>query len=349
MRTENFNYELPEGLIARRPASSGRDQSRLLYLPTEPAPIKDHYFCDLPTLLRPGDLLILNDTRVLPARLFGNKATGGKVEILVERVLDTDTFLAQLRASKPSQIGTGIEIANGIILEVIDRERGFYVLLSRKLPVLELLHRHGHMPLPPYIDRMDDTQDIERYQTVYATRDGSVAAPTAGLHFTRTLLAKLKERNIDHCFVTLHVGAGTFQPVRTDNPMEHQMHSEWMELGTETASKIAETHSMGGRIVAVGTTAVRCLETAALKTHAGAKPGNGLRPYSGETQLFILPGFHFQVVDALITNFHLPRSTLLMLACALAGTERILATYRYAINARYRFYSYGDAMLIEKP
>lgn len=338
MRRSDFHYHLPESLIAQYPPEN-RGDSRLLYLPEADAPPEDRDFNDLDRLLRPGDLLVFNDTRVIPARLFGAKPSGGRVEILVERMRFNRRLLAQLRASKPCKAGTVIRLDNGMELVVIEREGDFYLLELRggDDPVA-LLEQAGHMPLPPYIRRADEVGDRTRYQTVYAAWPGAVAAPTAGLHFTQALLDRLREAGVEMAMLTLHVGAGTFQPVRTEAIEDHVMHPEWFEIGAEAAQAVNQARTEGRRVVAVGTTAVRCLEAAGQE--------GSLRAGQGETSIFIYPGYRFRMVDALITNFHLPESSLLMLVCAFAGRERVLDAYAHAVAAGYRFFSYGDAMLI---
>lgn len=343
MRVSDFDYELPDELIARFPTPE-RAGSRLLVLDGRDGTVMHRQFPDLRGLLRPGDLLVLNDTRVIPARLFGRKQTGGEVEILVERVLGARELLAHVRASKSPKPGTHILLEDGSALLMRER-RGELFLLA--IPedstdeVLKLLDRLGHMPLPPYIDRTDDVADRERYQTVYAKHPGAVAAPTAGLHFDDAMLAALRAGGVHTATVTLHVGAGTFQPVRVDTVAEHRMHSELCEVRAEAVRAVREAKAAGGRVIAVGTTAVRSLESA-------ARDGE-LRPFRGETDIFIRPGYRFRVIDGLLTNFHLPRSTLLMLVSAFAGQENTLRAYRDAVRERYRFFSYGDAMFIPHP
>ena len=333
MRRSDFHYELPADLIAQRPPAL-RSGSRMLAL----GPLRDLRVTDLPALLNAGDLLVFNDTRVIPARLRGEKDSGGKVEILIERLLGEHEALAQVRASKPPKPGGRLRVAGGAgEFEVLGREGEFFRLRSGQ-PLLPLLERAGHVPLPPYIDRDDTDSDRERYQTVFAREPGAVAAPTAGLHFDQALLAQVRARGADTGFVTLHVGAGTFQPVRVENLAEHRMHRERVSVSTELCARIRAAHARGGRVVAVGTTVVRSLEAAALE--------GALQPFDGETDIFITPGFRFRVVDALLTNFHLPESTLLMLVCAFAGQQSALAAYAHAVRERYRFFSYGDAMFI---
>ncbi len=358
MLTSEFDYPLPEELIAHHPPAR-RGDSRLLCLERDSGAISHHQFNDLPQLLQPGDLLVFNNTRVIPARLFGNKDTGGKIELLVERLLSDKTALVQLRASKTPRPGTlllfppeprdggsrhqpaGIPVADAdpLAATVLDREGDFFrVGFNCRCSLAEYLEHAGQMPLPPYIRREDQQSDRERYQTVYGRVPGAVAAPTAGLHFNEELLRRLKEKTIDTTFVTLHVGAGTFQPVRVDDIREHRMHSEWLQVPADAVDRIRACKDRGGRVVAVGTTAVRSLETAARQ--------GAVAPFEGETDIFIYPGFRFQAVDAMITNFHLPQSTLLMLVSAFAGKEKIHDAYRTAIQEKYRFFSYGDAMLI---
>ena len=340
----DFDFELPAELIAQHPAPE-RSASRLLDA-TGAAPA-DRGFRELPGLLDPGDLLVFNDTRVIKARLLGAKASGGAVEALVERVLPGDEVLAHLRASKSPKPGSTLRFVSGdaaasFEAEVLGRGGPDGSLFHLRFPAepLALLERHGHVPLPPYISHADSAEDERRYQTVFAKHPGAVAAPTAALHFDAAVLAALRERSIGMASVTLHVGAGTFQPVRSENLAEHRMHSEWFELPQATVAAIASTRAAGRRVVAVGTTTLRALESAALSGEllAGAR----------DTDIFITPGFEFRVVDRLLTNFHLPKSTLMMLVSALAGYERVMALYRHAIAQRYRFFSYGDAMLLER-
>jgi S-adenosylmethionine:tRNA ribosyltransferase-isomerase len=338
MELSDFHYELPEDLIAQEPIPQ-RGDSRLLHLPANATQAADRQFAELPSLLNRGDLLVFNDTRVVPARLYGRKESGGQVEILIERMVGEDEAIAHVRASKSPRPGGRLRVDDTVI-EVTGREQDLYRLRLAQGSFNELLETHGHMPLPPYIRRGDGEIDRERYQTVYAERPGAVAAPTAGLHFDRTMLDRLAADGIESARVTLHVGAGTFQPVRVQNLDEHRMHQEWAEVPVETVDAVARARARGGQVVAVGTTCVRSLETAAA--------GGELRPFQGETQLFIRPGFRFGVVDRLLTNFHLPESTLLMLVSAFAGYERIMSAYRHAVEQRYRFFSYGDAMLLER-
>jgi S-adenosylmethionine:tRNA ribosyltransferase-isomerase len=336
----DFDFHLPPERIAQSPLPD-RAAARLLCLDGVSQQMQDRRVRELPSMLDPGDLLVLNDTRVVPARLYGTKPTGGAVELLIERVIDERRAHAHLRASKFPLPGVRIELVGGGVL-VVGERHGDLVEVSTDgaEPLPALLERVGHMPLPPYIQRPDTDLDRERYQTVFAARPGAVAAPTAGLHFDQPLLDQLAAAGVAVGRLTLHVGAGTFQPVRAEQLAEHRLHAEQVEVGAELCAQIAETRARGGRVVAVGTTVVRALETAA---ESGV-----VQPYAGETRLFIHPGrdFRFRVVDALMTNFHLPRSTLLMLVCAFAGRDRVLAAYAHAVAAGYRFYSYGDAMWI---
>ena len=333
-RTE-FHYELPAELIAQQPLPE-RTGSRLLVIDGDSA--EDRRFSDLPGLLRAGDLLILNDTRVIHARLRARKPTGGQVEMLLERITGRRTATAQIKASRSPGDGAELRLANGTGARVLGRH-GPLFRLEFNTDIQPLLEAHGEVPLPPYIRRSTVPEDRARYQTVYARDDGSVAAPTAGLHFDSELIQALHERGVETAFLTLHVGTGTFAPVRTQRIEDHRLHSEWCRVTSASCERIRQTAQRGGRIVAVGTTVVRALESAA--------QGGKLKPFEGETSLYIRPGFRFRVVDALITNFHLPESSLLMLVCAFAGRERVLAAYRHAVAQRYRFFSYGDAMLIE--
>ncbi len=341
MRRSDFHFELPPELIAQFPTEQ-RSASRLLYLQGQDGELQDLGFGKLPQLLQSGDLLVFNDTRVIPARLLGvKKESRGKVEVLVERVLDSRRALAHVRASKAPRTGTKLLLEQEIEAEVEGRQDALFLLrFHDSRSVTTLLEQAGHMPLPPYIERASQAVDKERYQTVYARRSGAVAAPTAGLHFDQSILNRLKARGINTAFITLHVGAGTFQPVRVDDIRQHRMHSEYAEISAAVCRQIRETKAAGRRVVAVGTTSVRSLETAA--------SSGELAPFSGETDIFIHPGYEFQVVDAMITNFHLPESTLLMLVSAFAGIDNIMAAYRHAVKQRYRFFSYGDAMLITR-
>ncbi len=343
LRTD-FHFDLPESLIAQVPLEN-RVASRLLQLEKQGDQIHDRVFAEVGELLRPGDLLVFNDTRVIPARLFGRKSSGGRVEVLIERVLDEHRVLAQMRSSKPSRQGTRLRLEDSFDAEVIARHDDLFELrFADEKPVLELLENYGRIPLPPYITREADTADRECYQTCYANAPGAVAAPTAGLHFTPALMQQLADRGIQQGFVTLHVGAGTFQPVRAERVEDHRLHSERIEVNAELVEQIARVKAAGGRVVAVGTTTVRSLESAARQSVSAAE----LQPFHGESDIFIYPGYEFQVVDALITNFHLPESSLLMLVSAFAGQERILAAYRHAVQQSYRFFSYGDAMFLER-
>lgn len=338
MKRSDFNYTLPEELIAQHPTEK-RGGSRLLCLQGNSDQITDRWFSDLPDLLHPGDLLVFNDTRVMRARMYGLKETGGKVEILIERVLDSHRAVAHLRASKSPKKGSRLLISDMAELEVLGRQDDLFELYSPDLDFMALMQQAGHMPLPPYINRDDEQIDDERYQTVYADRPGAVAAPTAGLHFDQAMLDRLSKNGVEQARVTLHVGAGTFRPVRVDRLEDHVMHSEYVEVSTETCAQVQATRSRGGRVVAVGTTSVRSLES--------ASADGGLKPFQGDTRLFITPGYRFRSVDLLITNFHLPESTLLMLVSAFSGYEQIMAAYRHAVEQKYRFFSYGDAMLLE--
>jgi S-adenosylmethionine:tRNA ribosyltransferase-isomerase len=339
MRRSDFRFDLPSELIAQHP-SRMRGESRLLALHGPTGETRDLAFADLARLLRPADLLVFNDTRVMRARLFGRKQSGGRVEILIERLEAGHTALAHLRASKSPKAGTRILLQGEEPLDVLSREGDLFRLRSRGPTFAELMERHGHMPLPPYIERPDDPADSERYQTVYGRREGAVAAPTAGLHFDRAMLVQLAQKGIAFAYITLHVGAGTFQPVRGEELDEHVMHAEWLEIDEAACRRVAETRFAGGRVVAVGTTSVRGLEAAA---------ANGdLQPFRGDTRLFIRPGYRFRVVDAMLTNFHLPESTLLMLVAAFAGYEHVMSAYRHAVTERYRFFSYGDAMFLTR-
>jgi S-adenosylmethionine:tRNA ribosyltransferase-isomerase len=340
LNLSDFDFQLPPELIAQHPAAV-RSASRLLD-GTGQLPI-DRIFSDLPGLLSPGDLLVVNDTQVIKARLLGEKPTGGAVEGLVERVIPgTREVWAHLRASKSPRPGTLVRFAEALDAEVLGRVGPEDSLFHLRFPddPFVLLRRHGHVPLPPYITHADEAEDEARYQTLFAARPGAVAAPTASLHFDEAVLAALDARGVRRAAVTLHVGAGTFQPVRTERLAEHRMHSEWYEVGAETVAAIAATRAAGGRIVAAGTTALRALESAAR--------GGTLLASQGETDLFITPGYDFRVVDMLVTNFHLPKSTLLMLISAFAGHPHVKALYRHAIESRYRFFSYGDAMLLAR-
>lgn len=338
MYRQDFDYELPAELIAQHPLKE-RSASRLLYLDAISGSLEDRQFFDFPDFLTSKDLLVFNNTRVIPARLYGRKETGGKVEVLVERVLDDSSVLAHVRASKSPPVGSRLILDGEVVVEVIGRQNDLFQLrFAGDETVQEVLEKVGHMPLPPYIKREDTGQDKERYQTVYGSQPGAVAAPTAGLHFDQVILDKLKNMGVETAYVTLHVGAGTFQSVRVDRIEDHSMHAEYVEVSDAVCEKVQKTRARGGRIIAVGTTSVRCLETA---SRSGV-----IKPFAGDTDIFIYPGYEFVSVDALLTNFHLPESTLLMLVSALAGTEAVKKAYEHAIEQRYRFFSYGDAMFI---
>lgn len=359
MQVSDFDYELPEALIAQYPLAE-RTASRLLVLHKETGSVEDKYFKDLLAYLQAGDLLVFNQSKVIKARLFGQKLTGGKVELLIERVLQGGEALAHIRSSKSPKPGAIVRVADAFDVKVIAKEDALFRLClisgearaNSDAPTptysseekfsqqdwFDLLDKHGHMPLPPYMHRDDEASDMDRYQTVYAKEEGSVAAPTAGLHFDEMILAALKAKGINFGHVTLHVGAGTFQPVRVDAIENHHMHSEWINVPPELCQTIQETKLRGKRVIAVGTTTVRSLETAALSGE--------LHAFQGETDIFIYPGKPFRVIDGMITNFHLPRSTLLMLVSAFSGQENILKAYRHAVEQQYRFFSYGDAMLL---
>lgn len=341
MQVSDFDFDLPDGQIARYPAQT-RTGSRLLCLDGMTGATQHRQFSDIETLLQPGDLLVLNNTRVIPARLYGRKATGGRIEMLVERVLSEAQVLTHIRSSKSPKPGSTLYLADDRIQATVVERRDALFVLDFHQPVLPLLQQHGHMPLPPYIDRDDEQADRLRYQTVFAERDGAVAAPTAGLHFDEALLARLERKGVGKAFVTLHVGSGTFQPVRVDTIQDHVMHAEYIEVSEAVCEAVRETRARGGRVVAVGTTSVRSLESA-------SRDGT-LQPFQGDTDIFIYPGYNFRTVDAMITNFHLPQSTLLMLVSAFSGQEAVLSAYREAVAEGYRFFSYGDAMwLTRKP
>jgi S-adenosylmethionine:tRNA ribosyltransferase-isomerase len=339
LRTD-FHFELPRELIALKPTAQ-RSASRLLTLDGRTGAFADREFRDFPSLLDPRDLLIFNDTRVIPARVFGAKDSGGRVELLLERAVNSDTALVHARASKGLKIGAVVKLDGGVTATMMGREGEFF-LLKFSRDVLEFFQSHGQIPLPPYIDRAAEAFDRDRYQTVYARSLGAVAAPTAGLHFDETIFATLRDRGVAHAFVTLHVGAGTFAPMREENIDRHEMHSEHVEVPESTCDAINRTRVRGGRVLAVGTTVVRSLETAAAASHSP----NVIAPYRGSTRIFIKPGYRFLAVDALLTNFHLPESTLLMLCSAFVGRDALLAAYAHAVQARYRFFSYGDAMFL---
>ena len=372
MRRKLFDYQLPERLIARQPTKERRG-SRLLELDGVSGNIQHRQFPEILELVEPGDLMVFNNTRVIPARLFGQKATGGKLELLVERLLDEHRVLAHLRASKSPKPGARLLFEGGLeggLEAEVERRKGdlFVVRFGGETTVLELLENHGHMPLPPYIDRPDQTSDRERYQTVYASEPGAVAAPTAGLHFDQSLLQQLSDKGVEIAHVTLHVGAGTFQPVRVENIHDHQMHAEVLDVPQSVCDQIAQTRARGGRVIAVGTTSVRCLESAAAQGESAAAQGESaaaqgesaaaqgesaaasgqIKPLAGETDIFIYPGYEYKVVDCLLTNFHLPESTLLMLVSAFSGYRNIREAYRQAVEQEYRFFSYGDAMFLTR-
>ena len=341
MKLSDFHFDLPDELIAHYPPERRRD-SRLLQLDRDSGDCRHGQFADLTTLVRAGDLLVFNDTRVIAARLFGNKVSGGRVEVLLERVLPDNRALAQIRASRAPKPGSVLCFDTGegaLELTVTGREDDFFVLaFPDDQDVFGVIDRIGHMPLPPYIRREDELLDRERYQTVFGRRKGAVAAPTAGLHFDEEMLSTLTEMGVEQGFVTLHVGAGTFQPVRTEHIEAHRIHEEYLEVDERLCEQFRQCRARGGRVIAVGTTAVRCLETAA--------GGGELLPFRGDTDIYIYPGYEFRAVDGMITNFHLPESTLIMLVSAFAGRERVLGAYREAVREGYRFFSYGDAMFI---
>ncbi|HSH29872.1 MAG TPA: tRNA preQ1(34) S-adenosylmethionine ribosyltransferase-isomerase QueA [Thiohalobacter sp.] len=340
MQRSDFHYLLPGHLIAQAPLAE-RGASRLLVLDGAGGRCRDAGFAALPDYLRPGDLLVINDTRVIPARLHGAKASGGRVEVLIERVVDARTALAHVRASKSPKPGALLQLEAGLEIEVLGREGELFRLrFPAGRAVMEWLETHGHVPLPPYIQRPDAAEDRERYQTLFARVPGAVAAPTAGLHFDAAMLECLAKAGVETARVTLHVGAGTFQPVRVDDPRRHHMHAEYVEVGEGAVEQVRAAHARGARVLAVGTTVVRSLEAAAASGQ--------LQPFAGDTRLFITPGYEFKVVDLLLTNFHLPESTLLMLVCAFAGCEPVMQAYRHAVAQEYRFFSYGDAMLLSR-
>ena len=341
MKVADFSFQLPDQLIARYPQAE-RSASRMLGVNATNGELSHAKFTDIVDLIGPGDLLVFNDTRVIPARLLGQKVSGGKVEVLVERVVDEHHVLAHVRANRAPKAGARLVLEEAFEAEVTGREGALFKLhFDSSQSVLELLEAHGHMPLPPYIDRPDEASDRERYQTVYNRKPGAVAAPTAGLHFDDKILQQLQDKGVEFAYVTLHVGAGTFQPVRVDSIEEHIMHSEYAEVSAETIAAIEATRERGGRVIAVGTTSVRSLESM-----AKASPAGQLEPFFAETDIFIYPGYQFAVVDAMVTNFHLPESTLLMLVSAFASREIILRAYASAVEHEYRFFSYGDAMFL---
>lgn len=345
MKLSDFSYELPEALIARYPMEQ-RTASRLLCLDGNSGDLVHGQFTDVFDKLNPGDLMVFNNTKVIPARLLGQKESGGKLEVLVERVLDEHRVLAHVRCNKAPKPGNKLILEGVVHAEMESRQDNLFVLrFLHEESVFTLLENHGHMPLPPYIEREDELSDKERYQTVYAEKAGAVAAPTAGLHFDEALLEKLKAKGVNVAFVTLHVGAGTFLPVRVENIQEHSMHSEYAEVSQEVVDAILNTKKAGGKVVAVGTTSVRSLESAA---QDALKKDVELSAFASDTSIFIYPGYEFQVVDAMVTNFHLPESTLIMLISAFAGQDNVMKAYKVAVEEKYRFFSYGDAMFITK-
>ncbi|EMQ2877514.1 tRNA preQ1(34) S-adenosylmethionine ribosyltransferase-isomerase QueA [Vibrio navarrensis] len=347
MQVSDFHFDLPDELIARYPQPE-RTASRLLQLNGNTGEVKDGTFKDVLDLVQPGDLVVFNNTRVIPARMFGRKASGGKLEVLVERMLDDKRLLAHVRCSKSPKPGSTVILGENdqYSAEMVARHGALFELkLNGDKTLLEVLEEIGHMPLPPYIDRPDEDADKERYQTVYNQKPGAVAAPTAGLHFDAQLLEQMQAKGVELAYVTLHVGAGTFQPVKVDNIHDHHMHAEYAEVPQEVVDAIAATKARGGRIIAVGTTSVRSLESAA---QDALKKGTELAPFFADTEIFIYPGYQYQLVDCLITNFHLPESTLIMLVSAFAGYEHTMRAYQHAVDKQYRFFSYGDAMFIEK-
>ena len=364
MRTQDFDFHLPEHLIASYPLSD-RASSRLLVVKPDPAPFEHHGFSSIIDQFLPGDVLVMNNTRVMNARLFGRKESGGKIECLLERVIDERHAVAHIRASKSPKAGSRIALGDGfdeadadingsstVHAQVVYVDNGLYTLELAGGSWFEVMDRCGHVPLPPYMQRDDEASDLERYQTVYAKELGAVAAPTAGLHFTPDLLEQIRAKGVQVLEITLHVGAGTFQPVRVDNVADHRMHSEWLCVNEAVVEAINHAKAQGRRVIAVGTTSVRSLETAAMQGKVASDERDDatevLQPFSGESDIFIYPGFQFKVVDAMITNFHLPQSTLLMLVSAFSGQQRMLEAYEAAIAEEYRFYSYGDAMWLER-
>jgi S-adenosylmethionine:tRNA ribosyltransferase-isomerase len=339
MQLSDFDYELPPELIARYPLEK-RSASRLLYLEGSTGIIFHRKFSDILSLVQPNDLLVFNNTRVIPARLFGHKETGGRIEMLVERVLDAHRILAHVRSSKSPKAGSYLLFQNNIKFKMLGRHHDLFELsCEEERPVLEVIEACGEIPLPPYFNRSPEESDKERYQTIYAQHKGSVAAPTAGLHFDEEILKQLREKNIALGFVTLHVGAGTFAPVKIQDITQHQMHAEYLEVSSELCEQIKETKKKDGRVIAVGTTSARSLET--------ASQSGEMNPFCGDTTIFIYPGYQFKCVDVLLTNLHLPGSTLLMLVSALAGYENAMRAYQEAVAEKYRFFSYGDAMWIQ--
>lgn len=342
MKISDFDFELPEQLIAKYPTQQ-RSASRMLQLDGKTGAIHHGNFVDIIDLIDAGDLLIFNNTRVIPARLFGQKESGGKIEVMLERVLADNSALAHIKASKSPKAGSKLLLEGGLTATMLDRQDAlFHIAFDGDDSVFDLLEKHGHMPLPPYIDRPDEDADKERYQTVYNEKPGAVAAPTAGLHFDDDILKKLKDKGVNSTFVTLHVGAGTFQPVRVENIEDHQMHAEYAEVSQEVVDLIKKTKAAGKRVIAVGTTSVRSIESAAHATESEL-----LVPFLSDTSIFIFPGFNFKVIDCMLTNFHLPQSTLMMLISAFAKRDYVMQAYAEAIENKYRFFSYGDAMFIE--
>lgn len=345
MRVSDFSFELPENLIARYPKKD-RVASRLMSLDGNSGQIEDLSFINVLDKLQAGDLLVFNNTRVIPARMFGQKLSGGKIEVLVERLFDEKRFLAHVRASKSPKPGSEVLLEGEVKATMVGRHDALFEFeIQGDENILPVLERIGHMPLPPYIDRPDEESDKERYQTVYNEKPGAVAAPTAGLHFDEALLEKIKAKGVELAFITLHVGAGTFQPVRVEEIADHVMHAEYVEVPSDVVEQIENTKARGGRIVAVGTTSVRSLESAA---KFAKEQGTELQPYYQDTSIFITPGYQFELVDALITNFHLSESTLLMLVSAFSGYDNIMTAYKHAVDEQYRFFSYGDAMFLTK-
>ncbi|MGJ8526411.1 S-adenosylmethionine:tRNA ribosyltransferase-isomerase [Halomonadaceae bacterium LMG 33818] len=340
MQLSDFTFDLPDELIARYPSES-RTDCRLLRVDGDSGALVDERFSNLLEELNNGDVMVFNDTRVVPARMFGHKASGGRVEMLLERPLDEHRALAHIRSSKAPKPGTELIFEGDTHVTVEGREDALFVLrFHGESSLLDILEQHGHMPLPPYMERPDEDADRERYQTVYARNKGAVAAPTAGLHFDEPMMEAIRAKGVEIAFVTLHVGAGTFQPVRVDNVEEHHMHKEWLQVEQEACEKVNRAHEQGKKVIAVGTTSVRCLET--------ATEHDKLMPFTGETDIFIRPGYQWKCVDALVTNFHLPESTLLMLVCSFAGFDTTLKAYQRAIEERYAFFSYGDAMYLTR-
>ncbi|GAB2189978.1 tRNA preQ1(34) S-adenosylmethionine ribosyltransferase-isomerase QueA [Sessilibacter sp. MAH1] len=341
MQRQDFNFDLPEALIASKPLEK-RTSSRLLVLDGNTGSLQHRIFTDILEMVSPGDLMVFNNTKVIPARLFGKKSTGGQVEILIERITGDDTALAHVRSSRSPKPGSQLHLENGAVINVVGRAENLFKLEIKEHSFISVLEDIGHIPLPPYIQREDDESDRQRYQTVYSRDDkkGAVAAPTAGLHFDQSLLESLKSKGVELGFVTLHVGAGTFQPVKVEKIEEHTMHSEWIEVDEHLCEQVRAAKARGNRVIAVGTTSVRCLESA---SSTGA-----INPMTGDTNIFIYPGYEFKTVDAMVTNFHLPESTLIMLVSAFAGIEHTKTAYRVAIEEQYRFFSYGDAMFVTK-